>query len=350
MSFYSKFVYPYLQRMDAEVAHDRAIQVLEHAQAWAVGRAMLRGLAGEVPSRPVRAFGVEFPNVLGVAAGFDKDVRVSRGLACLGFGHVEVGTLTPRPQAGNPKPRVFRLAEDHALINRMGFPNGGVDAALPRLIRLWELKGRRFRIGVSLGKQKETPLEDAARDYVAVMQRVLPYADYLAVNISSPNTPGLRELQGVDYLGSLLGELRAENTRLSAAQHIEPRPLLVKVAPDLTPDELDTIVDVALEQGMAGIIATNTTRSREGLSSPLREQEGGMSGAPLKARSTDIVTRIARRAGGKLTIVAVGGVYSAAGLREKMDAGAKLVQMYTGLVYEGPGVAGRVLRDLMNGL
>jgi dihydroorotate dehydrogenase len=346
MSFYSQFVYPYLQRMDAEVAHDRAIEALEHAQAWAVGRAMLRGLAGEVSSRPVRAFGVDFPNVLGVAAGFDKDVRVSRGLACLGFGHVEVGTLTPRPQGGNPKPRVFRLAEDHALINRMGFPNGGVEAALPRLIRLWATKGRRFRIGVSLGKQKETPLEDAARDYVAVMERVLPYADYLAVNISSPNTPGLRALQGGDYLGALLRELRTENLRLSAAQHVEPRPLLVKIAPDLTPDEVGTIVDVAIEQGMAGIIATNTTRSREGLSSPLRDQEGGMSGAPLKAMSTNTVARIAHRAQGRLVIIAVGGVSSGADVQEKLDAGAKLVQMYTGLVYEGPGVAGRVLRDL----
>jgi dihydroorotate dehydrogenase len=175
---------------------------------------------------------------------------------------------------------------------------------------------------------------------------VLPYADYLAVNISSPNTPGLRALQGGDYLGALLRELRTENLRLSAAQHVEPRPLLVKIAPDLTPDEVGTIVDVAIEQGMAGIIATNTTRSREGLSSPLRDQEGGMSGAPLKAMSTNTVARIAHRAQGRLVIIAVGGVSSGADVQEKLDAGAKLVQMYTGLVYEGPGVAGRVLRDL----
>lgn len=346
MSLYSRLLYPLLTRLDAEVAHDRAVSALELAQRMRIGRAFLRAIAGKIPQRPVTAFGLEFPNFLGVAAGFDKDVRVAHGLACLGFGHVEVGTLTPRPQPGNKKPRVFRLVDDRALINRMGFPNGGVEAAMPRLIATWALKDRRFRIGVSLGKQKETPLEDAAQDYVTVMRRVFPYADYLAVNISSPNTPGLRELQGADYLGHLLRTLMEENARLAREQFVPERPLLLKIAPDMTMDELDTITDAALEHRIAGIIATNTTRAREELVSPQAEEEGGLSGAPLLDRSTEFVERIFDRAGDKLDIIAVGGVMTAEDAIEKLEAGAALVQMYTGLVYEGPGIAGRILREV----
>ena len=201
--------------MDAETVHDLTLRLLELAQND-MTRPFLTKIAGHLPNQPVQLAGLTFPNVLGMAAGFDKDVRVAAGLGLLGFGHIEVGTLTPRPQEGNPRPRIFRLAADGAIINRMGFPNGGVVAAVPRLQKL-AAQPREFVLGASLGKQKETPLADAATDYCEVMQAVFPYADYLAVNISSPNTPGLRELQGGDYLGKLLGTLVAENDALAQA-------------------------------------------------------------------------------------------------------------------------------------
>ena len=195
---YKNLFFPILKRMDAETVHERTVRALSFAQSMPPGRAALRLMAGPVPEHPVKLFGLTFPNVIGMAAGFDKDVKVASGLALMGFGHVEVGTLTPRPQAGNPRPRIFRLPPDEALINRMGFPNGGVETAVSRLK---QLENRTFILGVSLGKQKETPLAEAAQDYVSVMQAVYPYCDYVAVNISSPNTPGLRDLQGGDYLG-----------------------------------------------------------------------------------------------------------------------------------------------------
>lgn len=344
-TIYEKLIYPLLRQMDAETAHDRTLDALERAQKMPAGRAALRALAGSVPRQPVYAFGLVFPNVLGMAAGFDKDVRVAVGLACLGFGHVEVGTLTPNPQAGNPKPRVFRLVQDEALINRLGFPNSGVRTAVPRLQAL-ATRPLDFVLGVSLGKQKETPLAEAAADYITVMRAVYSCADYLAVNVSSPNTPGLRELQGGDYLGRLLGALQAENAEQSEKHRIRQRPLLVKIAPDLTWPELDAILDASLAQGVAGIIATNTTLDRAGLRDPKREESGGLSGRPLTVRSNEIISYIARQVGSRLPIIGVGGVRSADDVRAKLDAGAVLVQLYTGLVYGGPRLPGRILRNL----
>jgi dihydroorotate dehydrogenase len=308
---------------------------------------MLGAIAGSLPGKPVRFCGLEFPNVLGIAAGFDKGVRTARGLALLGFGHVEVGTLTPRPQAGNPRPRVFRLPANEAVINRMGFPNEGVDAAVARLRALAALPNRGFRIGVSLGKQKETPLADAAGDYLEVMNKTWEHADYLAVNISSPNTPGLRELQGGRYLGELLTSLREANDDLARRHAVRSRPpLLVKIAPDLSDAELEEILGNVTEAGIDGIIATNTTLQRDGLSGPHATEAGGLSGVPLRARSTAIIRQITKLTGGKLPVIGVGGVSTAADVREKLDAGATLIQIYTGLVYQGPGMAGKILRDL----
>ncbi|MCB8981607.1 MAG: quinone-dependent dihydroorotate dehydrogenase [Ardenticatenaceae bacterium] len=233
-----------------------------------------------------------------IAAGFDKDVRVVPGLAALGFGHIEVGTLTPRPQAGNPRPRIFRLPEDGAIINRMGFPNGGVQAALPRLQKL-AAKPHDYILGVSLGKQKETPLTEAAEDYKAVMQVVYPFADYLAVNISSPNTPGLRELQGGDYLGQLLGALVAENEKLAKVYNVGKRPLCIKIAPDLSLDELDEILTAVQDNQIDAIIATNTTIGRDGLCSPNQQETGGLSGLPLREKSTEIIAHIWRVTNGR---------------------------------------------------
>lgn len=349
---YRRLVWPLLARTDPESAHERTLRLLEVAQRLAPGRAILRWVAGRVPAQPVEILGLRFPNPLGVAAGFDKDARVARGLAALGFGHVEVGTLTPRPQPGNPRPRVFRLPADRALINRLGFPNEGVEAAVPRLRRLSEKDPgtHRFVLGVSLGKQKETPLAEAVEDYRVCLRAVYPWSDYLAVNVSSPNTPGLRELQGGRYLERLLRELVREGDELARQHGVTPRPLLVKIAPDLTDLELATILAAVETAAVSGLIATNTTLSREGLSGdPRSEETGGLSGAPLETRATEVVARVRELTGGRLPVVGVGGVEDGAGARRKLDAGASLVQLYTGLVYQGPGVAGRILRGIDSG-
>ena len=340
---YKKVIFPLLGHMDAETVHERTLALLAWAQGSAVGRAGLRLLAGPLLQQPVELFSLYFPNVLGMAAGFDKEIRVAEGLALLGFGHVEVGTLTPRPQVGNPRPRIFRLKADEALINRMGFPNEGVMTAVANL---QQLKTRPFILGVSLGKQKETPLAEAAQDYMTVMQAVYAYADYLAVNISSPNTPGLRELQGGNYLAHLLAVLQAENGRLAEELGVSKRPLLVKIAPDLTWSELDEILTAVQDNSISGIIATNTTLNREGLTDMNREEAGGLSGRPLSQRSTEIIAHIWRQTNGRLPIIGVGGVQTAVDAQAKLDAGASLVQLYTSLIYEGPRLPGNILRNL----
>lgn len=343
MSIYASLIFPLLRRMDAETAHDRTLAALAWAQATPPGRAFLQLLAGPLPAAPVSLFGLTFPNGVGMAAGFDKDVRAVRGLALLGFGHIEVGTLTPRPQVGNPRPRIFRLPADGALINRMGFPNGGVATAVPRLKALTP-RPNGCVIGVSLGKQKETPLADAAADYVAVMEAVYPYADYLAVNISSPNTPGLRDLQGGNYLGHLLRTLTTANRSLAETRGMASRPLLVKIAPDLSRAELDDILDAALAQGVDGIIATNTTIARDGLQDVRQAEAGGLSGRPLTTRANEMVATIYRATNGALPIIGVGGIATADDVRARLDAGASLVQLYTSLVYQGPRMVGRLVR------
>jgi len=343
MSLYRSVVFPLLKSMDAEAAHDLAAMALQRTANAPGGAALLRAIAGRVPARPVDFCGLRFANPIGVAAGFDKDVRVAAGLGWLGFGHVEVGTLTPRPQAGNPKPRVFRLVEDGAVINRMGFPNGGVLAALPRLRRLREHRPPGFIVGVSLGKQKETELPDAARDYEAVLRQVYPWADYLAVNISSPNTPGLRELQGGKFLEHLCKSLIAARDR--EAEMLGRRvPLLVKIAPDMSQPDLEETLGTLVDCGVDGLIATNTTLSRDGLRSMHSIEAGGMSGAPLASRAREMVRKAAAITAGKLPIIGVGGVRTADDVRAMQDAGAALVQVYTGMIYEGPGLAAKLMR------
>ncbi|MEW5989679.1 MAG: quinone-dependent dihydroorotate dehydrogenase [Chloroflexota bacterium] len=360
---YQSSIFPLVSRLDAETAHAYTLSLLSVAQRWRPGRWLLRRIAGPIPCRPVQLFGLTFPNVLGVAAGFDKDARVVTGLACLGFGHVEVGTLTPRRQPGNPRPRLFRLPSDQALINRLGFPNEGAAAAIFRLKSCgdWGIGGLEkekspnppiptsFIIGVSLGKQKETPLAEAAADYAAVMRAVYPYADYLAVNVSSPNTPGLRELQSGLYLADLLQTLMAENETLAVQNGIRPRPLLLKIAPDLTWAELDEILSQALTHRVSGLIAANTTLARQGLRHPLQKESGGLSGRPLAQRSNEMIATITRQVGDQLPVIGVGGIFTAADAQAKLDAGARLLQLYTGLVYQGPGLAGQILRQLAIG-
>ena len=342
---YTQLLFPVFKRFDPETAHERTLAALTLAQATPAGRLVLRRIAGRLPALPVQIGPLRFPNPLGMAAGFDKDARVVAGLAALGFGHVEVGTLTPRPQAGNPRPRIFRLPADAALINRMGFPNGGVVAAVPRL-RALSARPRDYVLGVSLGKQKETPLENAADDYVAVMRAVYELADYLAVNISSPNTPGLRALQGGRHLESLLAALMAESRALAARTGSLPKPLWVKIAPDLSGEELDEVLAALTAAGVAGVIATNTTLARDGLRDPRATETGGLSGRPLRARSTELIAAIHHRTGGALPIIGVGSIASADDAREKLDAGAAVVQLYSGLIYAGPRLPGRILRGL----
>jgi dihydroorotate dehydrogenase len=331
-----------LFRLDAEAAHGLSLATIAR-----VGR--VPGLREVVASRfsvpdaePVEVFGLRFPNRVGLAAGYDKDGDGWRGLACLGFGHIEVGTVTPEPQPGNPKPRIFRLVEDRSVINRMGFPGRGAEYVAARL------RGRKAGgpiIGVNIGKQKTTALEDAAGDYEELVDVFAPLADYLAVNISSPNTPGLRKLQEREFLGALLGRVAARRDR--AADDLGRRvPVLVKLAPDLDDEQLLTAVDVISASGLDGIIATNTTISRDGIDHPRAGEEGGLSGAALTEMSTRIIARIAEHTGGSIPVFGVGGIMGPGDARAKLDAGATLIQLYTGLVYEGPGLVKRILKGL----
>jgi dihydroorotate dehydrogenase len=345
MWLYRQLLFPILCRIDPETTHDLTLRALAFAQERRAGMVILDAIAGQVPNRPVELFGLHFPNELGVAAGFDKNADVVPGLRRLGFGHVEVGTLTPRAQEGNPKPRIFRLPEDGALVNRMGFPNKGVEHVLGGIS---SVDGGRdgLVLGVSLGKQKKTKLEDAAADYRAVMARVFADADYLAINVSSPNTPRLRELQGRKYLAQLLQAVMESNRELANQHRRRSCPVLLKISPDLEWQQLDGVLEVADDHGISGIIATNTTVSRASLSSRWRDEAGGVSGRPLRTRSNEMINYIRRHSGDRLPVVGAGGVMSADDVKEKIDAGASLVQMYTGIVYGGPGIAGQILRRL----
>jgi len=333
-----------LFRLDPERAHRLAHAFLRRVTPAAARRRRLV----PAPSLAVRTLGLAFDGPVGLAAGFDKgDVSVA-GLFALGFSHLEIGTITPRPQPGNDRPRLFRLPEHRALINRMGFNNEGAEACARRLAAL-PAAARLGPIGVNVGRNKATPNEDAASDYLACIDRLHPYADYLVVNISSPNTPGLRALQEKEQLGRLL---RACAARL--AERAPGKPLLVKLAPDLAPEALDEAVDVAIAAGVSGIIATNTTLSRAGVERhPRAGEQGGLSGAPLEALATSVVARCYARAAGRIPIVGAGGVMDAEGAYAKIRAGATLVQVYTGLVYGGPafvkeiheGLAALLARD-----
>jgi dihydroorotate dehydrogenase len=331
---------PLIYRLTPEQAHHMTIFALRMAGETLPGRWMMRLLfTPQHPGPAVDAFGLHFPNPLGMAAGYDKDGLGWRGLAEMGFGHIEVGTVTPRPQPGNPKPRAFRLVEDKAAINRMGFPSRGAEYLVRRI------KGKRpegLVLGVNIGKNKATPLEEAAQDYLSLMRTFASLCDFLAINISSPNTPGLRSLQARQALSELLTPLASERGEL-VKRLGKPIPLLVKLAPDLSAADLEDSVAVIMETGMDGVIAGNTTLSRDGLHSPLAVESGGMSGEPLRARSTAMVRQIAHITGGKLPIIASGGVMTPADAREKIDAGAVLVQLYTGLIYAGPALVKQIL-------
>lgn len=340
-------LYPLVRRalflLEAERAHEFAARRLE-----AVGRSerLTRILRAryfhEDPRLGQDLWGLRFPNPVGMAAGFDKNARLVRVLPNLGFGFVEVGTVTSEAQAGNPRPRMFRLPADQAIINRLGFNNEGAESVAARLARSGPYA---VPVGVNIGKLRKVPNADATADYLRTFERLHPYGDYFVVNVSSPNTPGLRELQAHDFLQELVRALRQRNAELARAQGAKPRPLLVKVAPDLQPKELEEVVEVARSERLDGIVATNTTLSRAGLRAPIQE-EGGLSGAPLRERSTAIIRQIHEQTDGELPIIGVGGVFSANDAWEKIRAGASLIQLYTGFIYGGP----RTASDIHEGL
>lgn len=340
---YRTLIRPLLYLLPPETAHRFAFGCLRMLGLVPGARALMRRLfhRGDEGSR-LQALGLDFPNPIGLAAGFDKDAVGFEMLGALGFGFVEVGTLTGQPQPGNPRPRLFRLPRDRALINRMGFNNRGSADAVARLRR-----PRRTIVGVNIGKTKVVSGEQAMADYVASAKRVGPHADYVVVNVSSPNTPGLRDLQATAKLRPLLNAVREALNEASPARRV---PLLVKIAPDLANEEIDDIADLALDLGLDGIIATNTTIRRDGLQSEAAEVEacgaGGLSGPPLYERSTEVLKRLRARVGDRLVLISVGGIETAEQAWERLQAGATLLQLYTALIYEGPLLPSRLARGV----
>ena len=330
---YKTFIRPLLFRMNPERAHAFTFSCLKALQKMPFGLALASLFFRKKDPRLEReVFGIKFPSPVGVAAGLDKDAEVPDALGALGFSFVEIGTVTPEPQPGNPSPRLFRLPEDKALINRMGFNNQGAKAAAGRLA----IRRTRVIVGGNIGKNKVTPNAQATSDYLKCYDALYPYVDYFAVNVSSPNTPGLRELQDKEPLEALLTALQKKNASMPAA-----KPVLLKIAPDLTDDQLDDIIEIVGNTGIAGVIATNTTVSREMILSTRADKveamgAGGLSGMPLSERSTEVIRYLHERSGGRFPIIGVGGIMSPDDALEKLDAGASLVQVYTGFIYEGP--------------
>jgi dihydroorotate dehydrogenase len=332
---------PWLFCLDPEKAHDLTLSNLDRADRWG----LLERLMSKPVADPRTICGITFANPVGLAAGLDKDGKHIDALAALGFGFLEIGTVTPRPQPGNPKPRMFRLSEAQALINRMGFNNDGVDACVSRVrsSRFWQQGGI---LGMNIGKNASTPIEDAASDYILAMEAVYEIASYITVNISSPNTQNLRALQGEAMLRSLLSSLDEARKRLSDRYSVR-KPLFLKIAPDLESVDIDLIADLSMEFGIDAIIATNTTIARDAVQGMQHSEEaGGLSGAPVRAASTQVIKTLKARLGNTLAIIGVGGILSGADAKEKMMAGASLVQIYSGLIYKGPDLVSKCAKAL----
>lgn len=335
---------PLIFRFQPEMAHELTMKMLQIAcsipgLSWCLKRWFL------VDSKllEVEVAGLKFPNSVGLAAGFDKDARWLNEMATLGFGFVEIGTITPVSQSGNPKPRLFRLPADEGIINRMGFNNGGMDEAVERLKR----RPKGLLVGGNIGKNKVTPNEDATSDYEKCFQALHPHVDYFVVNVSSPNTPGLRDLQEKEPLAKLLSALVRQNTSKTVQ-----RPIFLKIAPDLTNEQLDDIIELVSETRISGVIATNTTIERSGLKTSRLEVEaigaGGLSGAPLRERSTEVIRYLHTRSDGAFPIIGVGGICSPQDAIEKLDAGAALLQVYSGLVFAGPGLIKKINQAILS--
>ncbi len=341
---YKTFIRPFLFSVDPEKVHHLTFNLLKWQRYIPGAPANIRHAYRTVrEDLETEALGLTFKNPVGLAAGFDKDGKLFNELGNFGFSFIEVGTVTPKPQAGNPKPRLFRLKADNGLINRMGFNNDGVDALVERLKK--RSKHADVLIGGNIGKNKVTPNSDALQDYLYCFRKLFDYVDYFVVNVSSPNTPNLRELQEKEPLKKLLSALQKENELKE-----DPKPILLKIAPDLTDSQLDDIVEIVGESKIKGVIATNTTISREGLKTPKAKVEeigaGGLSGKPVQKRATEVIGYLNRKGKGSFDIIAVGGIFTAADAQEKLDAGASLVQVYTGFIYEGPRIIQRICKGL----
>lgn len=350
-----KLIRPLLFTLEPESAHQLSLRFLQMTGRFALTNILLKQIY-KTKSKPVQAFGFTFKNPVGLAAGYDKNGLVLAGLSALGFGHVEIGTVTPLPQDGNPKPRVFRLAEDEAIINRMGFPGFGAEYVSKRIkpqektspinrVLFSRWRNTKMILGVNLGKNKSTPNEEAVLDYLSLLQSFSAYADYLTINISSPNTIGLRNLQGKEALSSLLYQVDAQR-KLEESLHRKKLPILVKLAPDLTEAELNDAVDVIVDSKMDGIIVNNTTLARDGLKSVHKIESGGLSGSPLKVRSEAVLHQTVRRVNGKIPVVSAGGIMNPDDAKRRLDAGATLIQIYSGLIYEGPSLVKNILKSL----
>lgn len=345
-NLYRKAVRPILFRMDPEAAHERVGAVLKGVSALGpLARALghCNGLGRGF--RPIELFGLRFPNAVGLAAGFDKNAAFWPAIFALGFGHVEVGTVTFQRQPGNPRPRIFRYPTEEALINRMGFNNEGAERVALRLAKRFPDGRPKAPLGINIGKSKAVSLDDAANDYLRSFETLAEFADYFTINISSPNTPDLRTLQEGSRLVELLRVLKEANEARAVRLNTRKIPMLVKIAPDLTFAQIDAVLDNIFQFGYAGIIATNTTLARPGELSAAHE-DGGLSGRPLRKRSTAVIKYISKATAGKLPIIGVGGIDDVISAAEKMDAGASLVQVYTGMIYEGPMLAREIARGL----
>lgn len=337
---YKSFIRPLLFQMNAEQAHHVTFKAIKIGFKIPGVQSIVNGLFGSLQGKHKTVMGLRFKNPIGLAAGFDKDAKLYNELGAFGFGFIEIGTLTPKAQPGNPKPRLFRLVKDEAVINRMGFNNGGLDQAVVRLSE----KKTDLIIGGNIGKNKDTPNDQAISDYLLGLEALHPVVDYFVVNVSSPNTPNLRELQEKEPLKELLKAVQEKNNVLGA------KPLLLKIAPDLTTGQLDDIIEIINELELSGVVATNTTISRDGLQTDTAQVKaigaGGLSGKILASRSTEVVKYLRRHLDPAVAIIAVGGIFTGADAQEKIDAGADLVQVWTGFLYEGPGMVRRMLRSL----
>jgi len=335
------FVRNLLFRLPTETSHYLALDALQLAARLHISSC----IAKPVPARPITVMGIDFPNPVGLAAGLDKNGDYIEGLAALGFGFIEIGTITPRPQPGNPQPRLFRLPQASAIINRMGFNNKGVDYLIDRVKAAQPfLQKNNIVLGINIGKNKDTPAENAVDDYLICMRKAYRYASYITVNLSSPNTPGLRDLQFGEPLKQLLARLKQEQ-QLLAVQYGRYVPLAVKIAPDMAIDDIREVAAALIDNQLDGVIATNTTIARDAVKDLLHGNEaGGLSGAPLTKKSTEVIRALAQELNGKLPIIGVGGIMSGADAAEKLVAGAKLVQIYTGFIYRGPELVGEAVR------
>lgn len=326
---YKSIIKPLFFKFDPERVHHFTFSSLKFVNKIPGMASLIRSQCQVVDSRLEReVFGLKFKNPVGLAAGLDKDANLYEELENFGFGFIEIGTVTPKPQEGNPKKRLFRLKDDQGIINRMGFNNGGVEQAVERL-----KKNKGTLIGGNIGKNKVTPNEEAISDYEICFEALFNYVDYFVVNVSSPNTPNLRALQDKEPLKDLLNALQTKNKEKS-----NPKPILLKIAPDLTDEQLLDIIEIVAETKIAGVIATNTTISREGLKSPEQNEMGGLSGKPLTKRSTEVIRFLTEKSNRAFPVIGVGGIHTVADALEKLEAGASLIQLYTGFIYEGPGL------------